>query len=50
MLWPPWDPKEIILSEITDLAEPSDQKQPATTMAMGAWATVGQKEISRIEI
>jgi hypothetical protein len=50
MLWPPWDPKEIILSEITNLAEPSDQKQPATTMAMGAWTTVGQKEISRIEI
>jgi hypothetical protein len=50
MLWPPWDPKEIILSEITNLAEPSDQKQPATTMAMGAWATVGQKEIFRIGI
>ena len=50
MLWPPWDPKEIILSEITKLNASSDQKQPATTMAMGAWTTVGQKEISRIEI
>lgn len=50
MLWPPWDPKELILSEITNLPEPSDQKQPATTMAMGAWSTVGQKEISRMEI
>jgi hypothetical protein len=50
MLWPPWDPKEIILSEITNLPEPSDQSQPATSMAMGAWSTVGQKEISRIDI
>lgn len=50
MLWPPWDPKEIIFSEITNLPEPSDQKQPATAMAMGAWSKVGQKEISRIEI
>jgi hypothetical protein len=50
MLWPPWDPKEIILSEITNLPESSDQKQPATTMSMGAWVTVGQKEISRMEI
>ena len=50
MLWPPWDPKEIILSEITKLNESSDRKQPATTVAMGAWTTVGQKEISRIEI
>ena len=50
MLWPPWDPKEIILSEITDLTESSNQKQPATTMAMGAWATVGQKEITRMEL
>src|SRR5512145_2581403 len=50
MLWPPWDPKEIILSEITNLSEPSDQKQSAITMAMGAWSTVGQKEISRITI
>lgn len=50
MLWPPWEPKEIILSEITNLPESSDQKQPATTMAMGAWVTVGQKEISRMEI
>lgn len=50
MLWPPWDPKEIILSEITDITESSNQYQPATTMAMGAWATVGQKEISRMEL
>lgn len=50
MLWPPWDPKEIILSEITNLPESSDQKQPATTMAMGAWSTVGQNEIFRTEI
>ncbi len=50
MLWPPWDPKEIILSEITKLDESSGQKQPATSMAMGAWSTVGQKEISRIVI
>jgi hypothetical protein len=50
MLWPPWDPKEIILSEITNLTESPDQKQPATSMAMGAWSTVGQKEISRIEL
>lgn len=50
MLWPPWDPKEIILSEITNLTESSDQKQPTTSMAMGAWSTVGQKEISRIEL
>jgi hypothetical protein len=50
MLWPPWDPKEIILSEITNLSEPSDQNQPTTTMAMGAWSTVGQKEISRIDL
>ena len=50
MLWPPWDPKEIILSEITNLPESSDQSRPATSMAMGAWSTVGQKEISRIDI
>jgi hypothetical protein len=50
MLWPPWDPKEIILNEITNLTESSDQKQPPTSMAMGAWSTVGQKEISRIEL
>jgi hypothetical protein len=50
MLWPPWDPKEIILSEITKLDESSDHKQPATSMAMGAWSQVGQKEISRIVI
>ena len=50
MLWPPWDPKEIILSEITKLDESSSQKQPATSMAMGAWSTVGQKEIFRVAI
>lgn len=50
MLWPPWDPKEIILSEITKLPDQSNQKQPATAMAMGAWSKVGQKEISRIDL
>lgn len=50
MLWPPWDPKEIILSEITKLDESSSQQEPATSMAMGAWSTVGQKEISRVAI
>lgn len=50
MLWPPWDPKEIILSEITNMPGPSEQKKPASAVAMGAWSEVGQKEISRIEI
>jgi hypothetical protein len=50
MLWPPWDPKEIILSEITNLPERSDQKKPIPPMSLGAWSTVGQREISRMEI
>jgi hypothetical protein len=49
MLWPPWNPKEIILSEITNKTISSaEEKQTETAMAMGAWSSVGQKEISRI--
>jgi hypothetical protein len=50
MLWPPWDPEEIILSEITKLQERSDQKKPLAPMELGAWSTIGQKEISRMQI
>jgi hypothetical protein len=51
MLWPPWNPKEIILSEITEKAISSSQEtQTETSMAMGAWVTVGQKELYRIQL
>jgi hypothetical protein len=51
MLWPPWNPKEIILSEITEKSTTSTQeKQTETSMAMGAWSTVGQKELYRIQL
>lgn len=50
MLWPPWDPKEIIVSEITSKTEGDDQKQSEMAMAMGAWSSVGQKEIFRIDL
>jgi hypothetical protein len=51
MLWPPWNPIEIIFSEITEKGISSSQdKQTETSMAMGAWSTVGQKELYRIQL
>jgi hypothetical protein len=48
MLWPPWKPTEIILSQITEKS--SQEKQTEASMAMGAWSTVGQKELYRIQL
>jgi hypothetical protein len=42
MLWPPMAPKEVIVSEITDLN--------GNGQGMGAWSQVNQKEIDRIAL
>src|SRR6266487_1946741 len=43
MIWPPTNSKDIIISEVTDNLEDGSS-------GMGAWATVGQKELFRISL
>ncbi len=43
MIWPPMAPKEIILSEITEL-------NGSGSGGMGAWSSVNQKELERIPL
>lgn len=43
MLWPPMGPKEIILSQIIDFNGTNGR-------GMGAWASVNQKELERIQL
>jgi hypothetical protein len=43
MIWPPTNSKDIVISEVTD-----DLEDGAS--GMGAWATVGQKELFRISL
>jgi len=45
MAWPPMRATEIIINEITGM-DPAETKDNA----MGAWASVNQKEISRIPL
>ena len=44
MIWPPMAPKEIVLYQITETASADDKKN---LQGMGAWSTVGRKEIQR---
>jgi hypothetical protein len=53
MLWPPMSPKEIILSEITDLKDGDTggkSNDGGGGRGMGAWTSVQQKEIDRIPL
>jgi len=43
MIWPPMAPSEIVVSEIT--ADPAGGEK-----GMGAWASVGQKELFRLPL
>ena len=43
MVWPPMSPEEIIVSEIDDTLA-------GQTKGMGAWSSVGQKELYRIAL
>ncbi|MCI0557453.1 MAG: hypothetical protein MN733_03080 [Nitrososphaera sp.] len=44
MIWPPMAPSEIVISQITGPAEEGGSK------GMGAWASVGQKELFRLPL
>ena len=43
MIWPPMDPKEIVVSEIVDTNATGGS-------GMGAWSSVSQKELYRIPL
>ena len=43
MIWPPTNSKDIVISEVTDNLEDG-------ASGMGAWSTVGQKELFRISL
>src|SRR6476660_10065995 len=43
MIWPPTNSKDIVISEVTNNLEDG-------ASGMGAWATVGQKELFRISL
>jgi hypothetical protein len=47
MVWPPSAPKEIVVSEITGNRASESQ---AIGIGLGAWTSVGQKELYRISI
>ena len=45
MAWPPMDPKEIVISEITGSRTNVNPASP-----LGAWGSVEQKELDRLPI
>ena len=45
MVWPPMDPKEIVVSRIVGTAANANLNTP-----LGAWATVEQKELYKIPL
>lgn len=47
MIWPPMAPIEIIVSEITGASEGAGA---GPARGMGAWASVGQKELFRLPL
>jgi hypothetical protein len=47
MVWPTSAPKEIVVSEIT--GTPASESQ-AIGIGLGAWTSVGQKELYRISL
>ncbi|MRN39470.1 MAG: hypothetical protein FIO02_00280 [Nitrosopumilales archaeon] len=47
MVWPPSAPKEIVVSEITGNRASESQD---ITIDLGAWTSVGQKELYRISL
>ena len=47
MVWPPSAPKEIVVSEITGNRASESQ---AIGIGLGAWTSVGQKELYRISL